>query len=151
MSTYRVRNLIDVSVSLLSKARDKCPPIETTHPKSDRNRRCLSFIPCFGKKTNGNVNQVSYSVTTHLISLIHSHSKHTTLFQCCNNVVDVQKTLLQRQSDAVCLLGWIIKRSNFYWRTVRNDCYNQFCSNVRIENKKESSSNTDYGLHSLKS
>ena len=32
-------------------------------------------------------------------------SKHTTLSQGCNNVVDVQTTLYQRQNDVVCLLG----------------------------------------------
>ena len=30
---------------------------------------------------------------------------HTTFFQRCNDVVDVQTTLLQRQNDVVCLLG----------------------------------------------
>ena len=33
-------------------------------------------------------------------------SEHTISFQRCSNVVDVQTTLLQRQNDVVCLLGY---------------------------------------------
>ena len=35
-------------------------------------------------------------------------SKHTTSFQRCNNVVDAQTTLYQRQNDVVCLLGYTV-------------------------------------------
>ena len=36
-------------------------------------------------------------------------SKHTTLFQRYNSVVDVQKTLLQHRNYVACLLGYILK------------------------------------------
>ena len=38
-------------------------------------------------------------------------SKHTTLFKLCNNVVDIQTTLYQRQNDVVCLLDSLSTRS----------------------------------------
>ena len=43
-----------------------------------------------------------------IVIVVYKHvkaNKLTTLFQRCNNVVDVQTTLLQRQNDVVCLLG----------------------------------------------
>ena len=44
-------------------------------------------------------------LTDQRLLLYLSPSKHTTLFQRCNNVVDIQTTLNQRQNDVVRLLG----------------------------------------------
>ena len=45
-----------------------------------------------------------------LFGLLILTSKHMTSFWRCNNVIDVQATLLQRQNDVVCLLGKFKKR-----------------------------------------
>ena len=39
------------------------------------------------------------------VPLLLNPSEHTSLFQRCNNIVDVQTTLYQHQNDVVCLLG----------------------------------------------